>query len=292
MVKLLVRPIAQLERQGVFIMIYGAPGTAKTTNIGKVVQSKYGSPAYLADMESGAESIRGVEGHENIHIPPEGQEIVTWERLVKLIDWFEQAPLSEIVHKSLLLDNMSESLNLWSETFVPNGPMQIQHWGDYYREVVRLVRKLREISRKKKVNILMTAWENPRENDSGQVYKHDIDFNPALARRFPGLIDIVGYLTVVPGGDGTRRELSFQAHPRTAAKFRRSIAYANVMEIPEVLKFGLKDAPIADLINTLQGGEKFPTKYAERLGAKTQPSIPSGNSKSTNTNDSEEKGDN
>lgn len=285
MAKLLTRPIAQLERQGVFIMIYGPPGVAKTTNIGKVVLSKYGSPAYLADMESGAESIRSMEG---IHIPPEGKEINTWTRLVELIDWFEQAPSSEIIHKSLLLDNMSESLGLWQDTHVPNGPLQIQHWGEYYREVVRLTRKLRNISRKKKVNILMTAWENPRENDSGQVYKHDIDFNPALARRFPGLIDIVGYLTVVSGGNGTKRELSFQAHPRTAAKFRRSIAYSNVMEIPDVLKFGLDDAPIADLINTLQGGEKFPTKYAERLGAKTQASTPSLSSKPTSTNNEEE----
>lgn len=243
--------------------------THNTTNVGKVVLSKWGGPAYLADMESGAESIRSMEG---IEIPPEGQEINSWERLTKLVDWFEDAPSSEIVHKSLILDNMSESLGLWEEQFLPSGrPMEIQHWGQYYRAVVSITRQLRNISRKKKVNILMTAWENPRENDSGQVYKHDIDFNPALARRFPGLIDIVGYMTVVsgtsPDGSG-KRELSFQAHPRTAAKFRRSIAYANVMEIPEILRFGLGDAPIADLINTLQGGEKFPTKYAERLGAK------------------------
>lgn len=260
MAKLVTRPIEQLAKQGVFVMIYGAPGNGKTTNLGKVVESKWGTPAYLADIESGAESIRHMKG---IELPPEGEEIDTWDRLIALINWFEQAPQSEIMHKSLILDNMSESLSLYLDKFVPAGAPQIQHWGEYYREVLKMTRQLRDISRNKKVNILMAAWENPRENDAGRVYKHDIDFNPALARKFPGLIDMVGYLTVI---DGIKRELSFQAHPRTAAKFRRSTAYSNINEIPDILKFDLRDSPIADLISTLQGGEKFPTKYAERLG--------------------------
>lgn len=266
------RPVAQMERQGVFIVIYGVPGSAKTTIAGQVVLSPFGSPAYDADMEGGAESIRSLVG---VEIPPLGQEINTWDRLTSLIDRFHGAPKGAIRHKSLLIDNASETLSMWQDKHLPGAKqMEIQHWGAYYRDMLSLTRKLRDISRKQRVNIIMTAWELPRENSSGQVYKHDLDFNPQLARRFPGLVDIVGYLTVI---GPTKRELSFQAHPRTAAKFRRSVNYADVYSIPDILRFTLEDAPIADLVSTLQGGLPFPDKYAKRLGKNAKPTIPSGN---------------
>jgi hypothetical protein len=140
---------------------------------------------------------------------------------------------------------------------------EIRDWNKNTQEMLAVTRMYREIARRKSINVIYIAWETPEKDDVEGVYRRDVGFTPSLARQFPGIVDIIGFMTV---NTNNSRQISFQASPKTAAKFRRS-KIENAVKIPNVIKFGEDDYPLVDLLAVLRGNENWPDKKYERRQA-------------------------
>jgi hypothetical protein len=135
---------------------------------------------------------------------------------------------------------------------------QIQHYMQATVAMLALTRTMRDIARKQNINTILIAWDAPEKDESTGVVKRDVGFTPSLARQFPGIVDIVGYLTVVNDPPRYTRKLSFAPSPTTAAKFRRS-RNERASQIPYELFYNLDDSnPMVDLLATMRGGVAFP----------------------------------
>lgn len=242
--------------------IYGPPGSGKTPIACDIIYSDFGSPAALLDIEGGSRSVAHLPS-DKLHVmyPTEGngtRRPWKWEDIRDIVKWIRDEPESVLGYKTFIFDNMSEVQNIaiqWAKGDSPE--VQIQHHGKATAELLQMVRTLRDASQTKKLNILFIVWEAPETDAITGVVKRDVGFTPSFARQFPGLIDMVGYLSVESPG---KRKLSFEPSARTAARFRRS-QVDRAKDITSEIKFGLGDYPVADLCNTLRGNAAWPAKY-------------------------------
>ena len=260
----------ELRPWGICLALYGPPGVGKTPISCGIAESKeHGAPALLIDVEGGSRSVTHMKDVQVTEwLDDKGKpDSPRFEDVRDIAKRIIDLPVQELQHKTYIFDNMSEIQSLavnWAQRKDPRGvqtgPPEIQHFGRAESELLMMVRGLRDTAREKSVNIIFIAWDRPITNDSGSLIKNDVGFTPGFAYKFPGLIDMVGYLTVEDRG---KRLLTFEPNRRNAAKFRR--AENDVAKsIPTDIRFELGDYPIADLVNTLRGGMPFPSKYADR----------------------------
>jgi hypothetical protein len=236
---------------GMCMAIYGPPGVGKTTFAAGAAQSALGSPVLFLDAEGG---IRSISHDQTIEVI----EVHDWATLIKFNQELMKTPPDQIPWKTIVLDNMSEFQAVSLRRIVAGNEMaQIQDWGRCTQDMLLLTRFYRDLARVKGVSVILIAWETPDKDESTGIVKRDVGFTPSLARQFPGIVDIVGYLEVMNDPPKYTRCLSFAPSPRTAAKFRRS-RNENAMEIPYMIWYGADDNPMADLLATLKGGAKWP----------------------------------
>lgn len=268
-------PASEQPDTGWCAAIYGAPGTGKTPIACDIVHADGCAPGMLFDVEGGSRSVAHIPSNLLTVVRPteNGKDRPwKWEDIRQIVLWIRDEPIERLGHYSFIFDNMSEIQNLaiqWARKNDPRGEqpiVEIQHHGRATAELLQMVRTLRDVAQIKKINIIFIAWEAPEKDEISGVIKRDVGFTPSFARQFPGLLDMVGYLSVEAPG---RRKLSFEPSARTAARFRRSQNDVSNKIVSE-LKFTLGDYPIADIVNTLRGGKEFPVKYAERNGQKPQ----------------------
>lgn len=239
-----LRPATTPPASGMCIALYGAAGVGKTTLAAQAALSPLGSPVLIIDAEGGS---RAVAHMQNVYVA----DVKSWKEITEVSN--EVAKQAQF--KTIVLDNMSEFQQINLKGIVGNGMPQIQHYGQNTNEMLNFSRLWRDISRDTGVNVIFIAWESPEKDESTGIIKRDLGFTPSLAKQFPGIIDIVGYLTVNQKG---LRVLNFAPSVRNAAKFRRSQTEV-AMQIPLQLTYGLNEYPMVDLLNTLKGGETWPT---------------------------------
>lgn len=252
--KFKLRPATIPPASGMCIAIYGAPGTGKTTLAAQAALSDLGKPVLVIDAEGGSRAIAHMK---DVYIA----DVKTWQEVV---DVSNTVANTKNEFKTVVLDNMSEFQQMNLKRIVGNGLPQIQHYGQNTNEMLGFVRLWRDIARDSGLNVIFIAWESPEKDESTGIIKRDLGFTPSLAKQFPGIIDLVGYLTVDNSGT---RILSFAPSTRTAAKFRRSQSEV-AMQIPLTLYYGLNENPLVDLLNTLKGQLDWPTgKYLKKQGS-------------------------
>ena len=257
---------SDLPEWGMSIAIYGPPGVGKTTFCAQAIDSPYGAPVLDLDAEGGARSI----AHTNVEIVT----VDSWAKIRRVASSLTALSKPDIPWKSIIIDNMSEyqSISIKSIAGPGNAP-QLQHWGQSTSDLLKLTRDLRDWGRDNQVNIFFIAWESPEKDESTGIIKHDVGFTPSLARQFPGIVDIVGYLSVT---SGDTRSLTFAPSRTTASKFRRSLTEA-ARRMPLTFSYKLEDKPVVDILNTLRGGGEWPTeKYARRQPV-SEPTQATGN---------------
>lgn len=269
-------PVAQIAgKRGLVIVLYGPPGVGKTTAAGEAVACELACPGVVYDVEKGSTSIAHL-ADKMIVLEPEiksGTEIQgwTWNDIRRATRWYRDTPKEQITEKLVVWDNGSEISKLALEHVVkdPNQKdgahehAEIQHWGRATNEYLVWVRMLREIAGAKDITMIITAWDRrrggsddaPDTEANPKIAKDLLAYNTRLAEELPGIVDIVGYFTVRPGG---KRQITFDASPFHSAKFRRS-KIANSRLIPNTLQFGPDQYPIADMIATIKGGKPWPT---------------------------------
>lgn len=255
-----LRPATTPPASGLCIAIYGVPGVGKTTLAAQAAMSELGSPVLVIDAEGGS---RAISHMENVYIA----DVKTWR---EVNDISNAVANTKNEFKTVVLDNMSEFQQIHMRSIVTGNNMpEIRDWGRNSNEMLGFTRLWRDIARDQGLNVIFIAWESPEvdESSGAKIIKRDLGFTPSLAKQFPGIIDIVGHLTVDNRGT---RILSFAPSTRNAAKFRRSQLEA-AMQIPLTLYYGLNEYPMVDLLNTLKGGLDWPSgKYLRKAPQETQ----------------------
>lgn len=264
---------------GVNLLLYGNAGSGKTTLAGSVADSEYGKPVLVVDAEGGSR-VLGHRGDIDVisinDLNDLGAPGYGWQ---KILDVLNDLLYHKIKHESgceygtVIFDNMSEYIDLAIKHVIRTIGRNIElkdrpdpnDWGKATSEMLLFTRRARDHARSSKTNMIFIAWELESKNDQGQVLKNGLLFNPALARKIPGIVDWVGYLSVV-GGD--RRELSFEASNRTDAKFRRDdTELANQIPL-EIRWSGKGKEPLCDILATIKGAVPFPIeKYRPKKQA-------------------------
>ena len=238
---------------GVCMAIYGPAGSGKSTLAAGAADSPDNSPLLIVDAEGGS---RAVAHRADIEV----LDVKSW----KDIDDFTEAAkrTKDFPWKTVVFDNMSEYLSLLTNKVVGSGedsPSQPQ-WGKITLEFLSFVRTWRDLSRRG-INVILIAWEDEEKDEVGRV-KHQLSFTPKIRSTFPGMIDIIGYLTVVDKSIVGERLLDFAPSSRTASKFRRS-QDEGAMQIPLKIQYGIGKVPMADILTVLKGGGTWPKdKYS------------------------------
>lgn len=247
-------------KKGSCIAVYGRPGVGKTPACCAVSETPWGNPMVILDVEGGLDSALHYTNARPIARPSHGSW--DWESIRSIVEWYRDADESEITEKALLIDNMSEiaEINLWYHTTDVNqngGPRrkpEIQHYKSCTIDMRWLTRTLKDVAEAKGLNIFLVAWESPEKDESTGIIMRDVCFSPGFAREFPGIVDVVAWITV--DGQG-KRSMQLGASNRCAARFRRN-KFQHSNSIPDKFEFTIDDTPLADLIATMRGGVEWP----------------------------------
>lgn len=271
----------KLKEWGVNILLYSTAGRGKTTLAATLADSEYGSPVLIVDADGGAHVISHRADIDVIPVTDlnsAGASGFGWEVIKEISDDLITGKLkhrSGVAYKTIIYDNMSEYIDICvrhvlrtiSRNISATDRPDQNDWGKVTSDMLLFTRRNRDYSRNSSTNIIFIAWEYDETNKEGQVLKRSLLFNPALARKIPGIVDIVAILR---GRSGNTRELSFAMSEDTDGKFRRNdTEIAN--QIPETIRWkGKENAPLVAIVETLRGNKPFPIAKYRVSNANTQ----------------------
>lgn len=263
---------------GVCFAIYGPPGSGKSTLAAQAADSEWAGKVGVVDAEGGARaygdrpdidvfSIRDSdEKHDN------GMGFAQVEDVLDDLIRGLLVPADAPKYGTIIVDNCSEINAFCTYDTLRTVPRNIDRkdrpdqkdWNTTTARMLLMTRRWRDFAQTTGTNVIFVAWDKQQEDRVTNVNKKDMAFNPALANQFPGLIDMVGYLTIKGKG---QRTLSFEASATTAAKFRRN-ANEVAMTIPSEFEYAFNSPhkPMRDLIDTLKGGKPFPKDRYKLVG--------------------------
>lgn len=241
---------------GICMGMYGTGGSGKTTTLAEIVYSPYGTPALLVDVEGGSSSVE--------HLMPLGLDIVKpskWSEVENIRREFKRGLGGGHAYKSLIWDNVSELASMLMKSITPTQP-QIQHWGQMTATMLEFIRENRDLARLEGINTLFCLWEETEKDELTGIVRKKLNLTPKFGAAFPGIVTMVGRLTVVgKARDDYVRQLSFAPSTDTDAKFR--VAPTDVAaKIPLELYLRRDVHFLADFLSTVRDGTPFPAdKY-------------------------------
>lgn len=255
-----VVPARELTHDAICILIYSQGGVGKTTLAGMFSDYEPAQDVLIVDGEGGATAIAN---KDHIDVVQAGK----WSDIDGVLKKFEQQATESKKYKTLVFDNLSEyqTINLATITN-PAGSVGIQDWGRNTANMLSFTRRVRDLARFHGINVVMLAWSDSGEDQVSGKIRHGVALTNKLAARLPGIVNMVGYLTIEDNPPYYTRKLSFAASPRTDAKFRRASGDA-ASPIPLELWYGLHQNPIVDMMRTFYEGVPFPvSKYVKPKG--------------------------
>jgi phage nucleotide-binding protein len=257
-----VTPAKQLRHDKLCALIYSFGGVGKTTLVGMLSQHPSSRRTLLVDAEGGATAVAN---RDNIDVVQASK----WSEIDAVLREFEQQSEASKAYGAVAFDNLSEYQMVQLATITSiNAEIGIQHWGRNTANMLSFTRRVRDLSRFKGVHTMMLAWQDSEEDDVTGKVRHTVALTNKLAKRLPGVVNLVGHLTVVDNPPLYTRKLDFAASPRTDAKFRRA-AGDSASPIPLELYYGLEQNPIVDMLNTLYEDIPFPVNSYKRPVGRT-----------------------
>lgn len=267
-----VVPARELARDAFCLLGYGHGGVGKTTLAGMFSDYEPACDVLVVDGEGGATAIANKDHIDVI-------QATKWQNVEDVLKEFERRKRDELKYRTLVFDNLSEYQMIHLSTIVnPTSEVQIQHWGRNTAALLSFTRRARDLARLKGINVVMLAWQDSSEDDIIGKIRHGVALTNKLAARLPGIVNIVGHMTIEDNPPAYTRKLSFAASPRTDAKFRRA-AGDTASPIPLEIWYGLHQNPIVDMMRTFYEGVPFPVdQYTKprnvRPQATTTPNAP------------------
>lgn len=211
-------------------LIYGIPGSGKTTLAASAEDVPEMRPVLYIDIEGGTLSIK--ERWPNIQavrvktIFDKGGRAkrTAWQQLE---DVYEALKKGEGGYATVIVDNMTEGYQLAMQDVMvqliaehperdPDVP-GMKEWGKASTQVRRWIRHMRDLN----LNLILTAHEAEHTNDSGQILKYTPSLPGKLANEVAGYVDIVLYLyTKQEKEEGLVRKVQTQPAGKYIAKDR------------------------------------------------------------------------
>jgi hypothetical protein len=262
-----------MEQWGVVMGLYAGGGKGKTTFACSLADPAinpegHDLPMAILDAEAGIKSVAHLIGPNLQEIPCN-----TVTKLEAFVAAAKVTPRADFPWKTLALDNLSflvtqalEEQGLHGRSTPGGGLTSSQP--DYNAMTTRLtsvLRDLRDLSTSHGANIIFFLWEQTEKTEAGVVLGHRADITPRLGSRVQGMLDYIGYMTVLNNPPRWTRKLDFSPNPELDSKMRR-----RPDEASQAIPFELYNPNLADILNTIKRGAAFPvSKFARPVSAVT-----------------------
>jgi len=232
------------------------------------------------DAEGGTSSISHYS-EDKIKIA----EVYNWSEVVRFKDRLFRMPAEQVPFGTFVHDNLGEYYNLATKAVCGDNETPSQpEYGKINQLIIVHVREWRDYSRRTGKTVLFIAWDDNERAETGFTKKH-LAFTPGIQKILPGLVDVIGYLSVGESRPPYTRVLNFAPSPKTVSKFRRP-RDAQALKIPYDIPFGLDNMPMPDILATIKEGTDWPSnkyKAPERKPAANAASAASAASAGTDT---------
>lgn len=261
---------------GVVIGVYASGGTGKTTFFCSIADRKlnpegHDLPMLLLDAEAGIKSV--------LHLVGPDLQTTTIKSFYDVEQWIELVeaqPKALFPWRSVYLDNLSDLIQkaLAEQGYhnkANSGPGVTSSQPDYAAMTTRVtlaLQKLRDLAIDYGFNLFVSLWESVEKNSSGDILGYHADVTPKLAIRIQGILDYIGYMTVlktpvvVNGKLTWIRKLDFSPNPELDAKWRVTPDKAD--EIP----LELYQPTLPAILDTIKRGKPFnKAKFVKPLGS-------------------------
>jgi phage nucleotide-binding protein len=198
-------------------LVYGDPGTGKTTLLSTAQEHPDTSPVLLIDVEGGTATVR----HKEI-------DVVSVRSVDQLMEIYNELRKDPGHYKTIGIDSLTELQKLDMNDIMvdlikrrpdldPDVPSQ-REWGKSIQHTRNIVRRFRDLP----YHVVFTALAKT-EVDSDGTREILPNFPGKLAGEIPGFLDVVGWLNVVEEKGVFERRLQVQPTRRVKAKDRLGI---------------------------------------------------------------------
>ncbi len=165
-------------------IIYGNPGSGKTTALSKIiavseVEDAPPKKTLIIDIDNSTNVLRGIAGIEIIKI---GLQMKTW---LEVLDWLEQGGYKD--YGLIGIDNLTElehqMLTEYGRVGKNDGAPEIGQYNKTQFKIVDYVRRLRALP----VDVIMTAWEDTKDT----IYADGSKYTTAIPKTSGKSVDVV-----------------------------------------------------------------------------------------------------
>lgn len=269
-------------QQGVVIGVYASGGTGKTTFFCSIADRKlnpegHDLPMLMLDAEGGVKSVIHLIGSDLHHLP-----IHSFYEIEEWIEVARAQPKANFPWRSVYLDNLSDMIQkaLFEQGLhgKPNaGPGMTSSQPDYGAMTTRVtlaLQNLRDLALDYNFNLFISLWEAVEKTSGGDIIGYRADITPKLAIRVQGILDYIGYLSVlktqavIKGIDGVSRavwvrKLDFSPNPELDSKWRVTPDKA------EQIPLELYNPLLPPILDTIKRGVPFPTNQFKKVVSPT-----------------------
>lgn len=267
------QPSEVQQHRGTCLSLSGPGGVGKTTLATTIIDSDIIQKCLFIDIEGGVHVVddESYSRKDRGWRPEEGPKMgivepKTWMELERIMQALIQNPGP---FNCAIWDNMSEALELLKakHSFYANVNDQLSKWNTITNEMVDLFRKGRDLARTREFVTIYCMWDtNESEDEMGNKFKHrGLHFNPKLAEKFMGIVDVVGWLETPSKPMAPYPPiLHFDKDPMYPTKLRISPRTKSLTNVPDIIY----NPNLGHYIDTVMGGKPWPA--AQHQGGKRE----------------------
>lgn len=256
-----------LETTGVTIGVYAAGGTGKTTFFCSICDRNlnpdgFDLPMLLIDAMAGIKSVAHFIGPDLQQLPIHSfADVEAW------IATARAHPSNAFPWRSVYIDNLTDLMHKalaeqgFHNTAGVAGGGRTSSQPDFNAMTTRItvaLQDLRDLSIDYNFNLFISLWDSIEKNPDGAIIGRKAALTPQLSTRVQGILDYIGYLTVLPspvtinGKLTWVRRLDFSPNPEQDTKWRVTPDRAD--EVP----FTLYNPTLPAILNTVKRRQPFP----------------------------------